>query len=177
MGKDWKEMERSVAKELGEWWGCVFRRTPSSGAWTKQGQSRNSIGHDAAADFHGDIVAPPEAKFPFSVECKYYAQIDFYLALYGAPVVPDWWEQSLADAKRSKKWPMLVMRRNYGKNLIVVSKKLWDQVKDNVVVPKDARLMVFSFHTQGIQRNVVIMDFRQFLLMTPPALLRPKSSC
>lgn len=171
MAKDWKDYERTIAKELGIWWGCVFRRTPSSGAWGKQGQSRNSYGHDAAADFHGDIVAPPEAKFPFSVECKCYKEVDLYLALYGAPIIPDWWEQCLADAQRATKWPMLIMKENYKKPLIVISGKLWDRISSFIKQPQELRVIQFEFVTQGVQRRVVIMNFMSFLAHCPPRLL------
>ena len=104
MAKDFKSMERATAKALGDWWGVPFRRTPSSGAWNTQSFN---MGH-GNTEFHGDVVAPEKAEFPFSVECKAYKAVEIYKAMYGKSNVYEWWTQCRKDARRAKKTPMLV---------------------------------------------------------------------
>jgi hypothetical protein len=93
------DYERRIAGILGKWWGCAFRRTPSSGGWDK-------LSRDGQTLAVGDLYAPPEAGFPFSVECKkrrtavnlYCTNSEFFL----------WWKQCCDDAASVNKLPMLV---------------------------------------------------------------------
>jgi hypothetical protein len=167
MAKDWKEFERNVAKHLGLWWGCVFRRTPSSGAW---GTMSHRMSHDT--DFHGDIVAPPNVGFPFSVECKVYKQVELYLALYGTSNVFSWWDQCVADAVRVHKWPMLIMRENQKKALVVLSKKLWDKLA--LQLPNGEVVMSLSWKSGTVRRDVVILALHVFTATCPASRVRQK---
>lgn len=167
--KDWKEYERNVAKALGAWWGCEFRRTPSSGAWSTQGRV---FGNKPVAsnEFHGDIVAPPEAKFPFSVECKAYKNVELYLTLYGKSPVFDWWEQCLTDSVRVHKWPMLVFKENNKKPLVAVSHKLWEVLPDLNV--RACSTILLSWPSGPLRRSIVIMGLQQFIETLPAKILR-----
>lgn len=159
MSKEWKEMERIVAKKLGKWWGCQFRRTPSSGAWSK-----NSRKGSAADDFHGDIVPPPTARFPFSVECKAYEEVELYKALYGKSNVFDWWLQCKGDALRSKRLAMLVMRENRKqKYLVVISQTTYDVLSN--YIPYDTTRMELRFVTEVSKRlqRLYIFDLDQLI--------------
>jgi hypothetical protein len=165
MAKDWKGFERSIAKMLGEWWGCTFRRTPSSGAWSKQGQSRFSKGLDAAGDFHGDIVAPPEAHFPFSVECKCYKEVELYKALYGKSNVFDWWQQCLGDSKRVHKLGMLVVKENGKGPLVILSLSSYLKLKlADVHIP--------SIDLTRDHRHLFVYDLKLFLQEVPAGVVR-----
>ena len=169
MAKDWKEYERTIAKALSAWWGFEFRRTPSSGAWSTQG--RVFAGKPVASnDFHGDIVAPPEAHFPFSVECKCYQTVDLYLALYSREgVLFNWWEQSMHDAQRVKKWPMLVFKGNNKKPLVAVSGKLWAALE----VPDSGKtLMRLTWMNGTVRREMAIMELQAFLSTVKACRLR-----
>jgi len=98
------DYERRVAKLLGEWWwGQPFRRTPSSGGWDKLAQ-------DGQVMASGDLIAPPEAKFPFCIECKKRKEhINFFATQSEASdVVFDWWKQCIGDAKAMNQQPLLV---------------------------------------------------------------------
>jgi hypothetical protein len=158
MAKDWKSYERSVAKVLGQWWGWTFRRTPSSGAWATQGYNMQ---YQGAQDFHGDIVAPPEANFPFSVECKCYKLVEFYTHHTGNANIHEWWEQTLTDSTRVHKWPLLVMRQNSAKPLACVSGRLWAALSPETrnAFPTST----LSWSCGKFQRNVVVMTLADFV--------------
>ncbi len=157
MAKDWKGFERTVAKSLGSWWGCVFRRTPSSGAWGKQGQSRFAKkSQDAAGDFHGDIVAPPEADFPFSVECKCYREVEIYKAMYGKSNVWDFWAQCRRDTPEGM-YPMLVMKENMKKPLMGVSMDFFNKIKPRIRAKHVPYLIM-----RGQGYMLVVMDLASF---------------
>ena len=101
------DFERKIAKKLSSWWcqGEVpFRRTPNSGGWDKQV-------NDGTVQAVGDIFAPPNANFPFSVECKHRkAPINFFAPQNeGSDVMFDWWDQCCEDAKVAVKEPLLIM--------------------------------------------------------------------
>lgn len=161
MAKDWKGYERTTAKQLGEWWGCVFRRTPSSGAWGKQGQSRFSTNkaNDAAGEFHGDIVAPAGSDFPFSVECKCYKEVELYKALYGVSNVYEWWSQCVRDTPKGL-YPMLVMKENMKKPLVAISRKAFQRLNARNECPFNT-LPVLTLTLDG--KSIYIMDFATFL--------------
>lgn len=144
----------------------MFRRTPGSGAWGKQGQSRNAPGHHAAQDFHGDIVAPVEANFPFSVECKCYKTVNLYLALYGKSEIFDWWIQCSADARAHRKSPMLVFKENNKKPLVAISDRAFQQLS-RVKKLKTIRRMSMSYDTKLGPRVFHIFHFVDFLQAVP----------
>ncbi len=170
MAKDWKAYEVAVAKHLGAWWGSTFRRTPSSGAWSTQGRR---YGNTASNDFHGDIVTPPEAKFPFSVECKVYKSVEIYLSLYGKSNVHDWWEQCLADAHSVRKWPLLVMRENNKKPLAVISAKLWEALYTHTSFDlTKVRAIHMTWMNVNIKRSIVVMSLQAFTDNIPSAKLK-----
>jgi hypothetical protein len=165
--KDWKGFERGVAKALGEWWGCTFRRPPSSGAWGKQGQSRfsKSKAEDAAGDFHGDIVAPPEAQFPFSVECKCYKTVELYKMLYAKSNVFDWWAQCVRDTPKGM-FAMLVMKENSKQALVVLSGSTFNKLfSDENMKHKCCPPRFFQFKMG--RKSIYIMDLKAFIGSVP----------
>lgn len=164
MAKDFKSMERAIALILGTWWGVPFRRTPSSGAWNTQ--SRN-MGH-GTTDFHGDIVAPPEANFPFSVECKAYKEVEIYKALYGKSNVYDFWKQCRVDAKAAGKHPMLVVKENRKQPLVGISwttyKLLFLANSPNTDLP----VIRLQWVQRGKPQNLFLMDLHAFVAALDP---------
>src|SRR5690606_21174130 len=102
--------ENKVAKMLSKYWGGKFHRVPASGGlqWGND--------HRVA----GDIVAPPEADFPFVVECKKqegWVMEHIFLDI-GKP--REWWKQAVNDARRVGKTPMLVFSRNRAKDFVML---------------------------------------------------------
>lgn len=165
MAKGWKDQELLAAKLLGQWWGHPFRRTPGSGGWA-------AGGHRASASFHGDIVAPPEAKFPFSVEIKSYCSFDIYLSLYGTPQLFGFWEQCKTDAKRVNKRPFLLVkedRKEWIMALSAVDFKHLERHLDRHDVPT----MALRYYFKGGRKVMFLMQLKRFIQAIPPALILP----
>ena len=101
--------ERGVAKLFNKWTGYEFARTPQSGGlhWKKQ----NTIGDIVCIDeIHGK-------RFPFSIECKFYAEIDFSYLIdetlgKKSNKLLHFWDQAKRDALTVNKIPLLFVRRN-----------------------------------------------------------------
>lgn len=95
--------ERVAAKVLETWTGKTFTRVPSSGGlgW----HTSNST---------GDIICSTEGHFfPFSVEVKLREKINFDHTLYlDKAEILKFWEQSVRDAQRVQKCPIVMMRYN-----------------------------------------------------------------
>jgi len=115
--------ERGVAKLLTRWTGFEFARVPQSGGlgW----QNRMQITGDVIPTDPADMVT-----FPFSVEAKFYKEIDFEAPLLGNNVKwIDWWNQADRDAERAEKLPIVFMRRNLmpkDEHYIIVSLDTFD---------------------------------------------------
>lgn len=108
-----KKYERLVAKHLGDWWGEPFRSTPGSGALHWEADNRVA----------GDIVPPVDSTFPFTVECKNREGWYFDALINETGEVADWWTQSVNDARRVDRIPLLVFTRNFAPNYAMLE---WD---------------------------------------------------
>ena len=99
--------ERLLAKQLGDWTGLSFARTPSSGGlhWGKSFAT-------------GDIVCTTEGKyFPFSVEVKNYNELNVTELICSRrtkqdPKIVTFYKQCVRDAQEGKKIPLLFMKYN-----------------------------------------------------------------
>lgn len=113
-----KGYERLVAKKLGEWWGEPFRSTPGSGAlhWEKD----NRVA--------GDIVAPVDSKFPFTVECKKREGWYFDALINQTGEIPSWWQQSIDDGKRVDREPILIFSKNRAPNYVMLHWELFERL-------------------------------------------------
>lgn len=116
-----KTAERDVAKRLGKWWesvepGCRFVPTPSSGGW--HGRAGGQIRADFRAS--GDLMTTAR-RFPYAVEVKHRQGWAYESLLYcdDSPVWK-WWQQAVGAADEMALQPMLWMRRNRGKWLVVL---------------------------------------------------------
>jgi len=87
-----------------EWSGMKFVRVPASGGLRWKNTTNTT----------GDIIADePNYVFPFSVEVKNMAEINFQHLIYDVKSdIKKFWSQALSDAKRGKKVPILLMRQN-----------------------------------------------------------------
>lgn len=124
--------ERAIAKKLTEFWGeGAFQRVPNSGGLHWGSDQRIA----------GDIIPPPEAQFPFVVECKKREgwTMDNVLLDNGQP--REWWYQAVTDARRVKKTPMLIFSRN--------------RAKDFVMLPFDSLIYDLLRHDGGVMRTTV----------------------
>jgi hypothetical protein len=105
--------EAKIAKLLTESFGKEFRRTPLSGAldWMK-----------------GDlIVIDDTAWFPWCIEAKHYAEIDWSNLLTAKTSdLHNFWKQTMREAEVMKKRPLLIFR--------------WDRSKDYVAYNDDIQV-------------------------------------
>lgn len=99
--------ERDICKWWKEWTGYDFGRVPSSGGlrWSR------------TTDTTGDIICTDQKhflRFPFSIECKNYKEINFEHILLGNKnaKIAQFWQQAVEDAQRGNKIPILMMRYN-----------------------------------------------------------------
>lgn len=99
--------ERDVAKWFEKWTGYEFGRVPGSGSlrWQK---TDNIVGDITCTD------AKHARRFPLSVECKFYKDLNFEHIILGNKScdIIKFWEQCKGDAERANKVPFLVMRYN-----------------------------------------------------------------
>lgn len=99
--------EREIAKWLSDWTGYEFNRVPQSGGlrWKKADNITSDV-----------ICTDPDHvnKFPFSIECKSYKEIDFSHVILEkkTSVVDKFWDQAKSDAERGGKLPLLFMKYN-----------------------------------------------------------------
>lgn len=116
--------ERHVAKLMSDWWGGKFSRVPASGGLQWGSDQRVA----------GDIVPPPEADYPFVVECKKREgwSMEHILLDIGEP--RKWWHQVVMDARRINKVPLLIFSRNRAKDFVMVpyDTELYQQLGEDV---------------------------------------------
>jgi len=120
------KFETDVAKIFSDWWGQVFKRTPSSGALRWAGVSWT----------YSDILPPPD-NCPVAIECKIRAVIDIWALVRSTSDAKDlnhpiaWWNQSVEDAARCYRetgkviHPLLVFRENRKKSYIALEADLF----------------------------------------------------
>lgn len=133
--------ERDVCKWWKDWTGYEFSRVPSSGGlrWSR------------TTDTTGDILCSDQKhylRFPFSIECKNYKDINFEHILLGNKNVKvlQFWEQAVGDAERGGKLPILMMRYNgmkKGDYFFVVSETIGALLVRNMP-PNDVNVMLVN---------------------------------
>lgn len=105
-----KSFELKVSRILSEWWGMDFRRTPNSGGFHWRNDHRVA----------GDIIPPPGAKFPFTVECKKHESWDFEQIVKNTGDVEKFWQQACSDAERVQLKPMLIFSKNRSPDYVMM---------------------------------------------------------
>ena len=120
-----KRGERMACAFFEEWTGKNFTTIPASGGlrW----KNTNTI--------TGDIIADePNYIFPFSIEAKNMAELNFQHLIYNVDsTIIDFWRQCWADGKRGKKVPLLLMRYNGlkgGMFFVVMHKNFYDMLSE-----------------------------------------------
>lgn len=112
--------EGKIAKALSAALPLTFIRSPGSGARVG-GQNFEKFGSMFGADamklFVADVVPTNERdigyRFKWSIECKFYAQVETFSNLFlGASNVYRWFEESVIDAAKVDKKPILIWKWN-----------------------------------------------------------------
>lgn len=137
--------ERSATHVLEAWTGFPFTRVPQSGGLRWQG----------GQNITGDII--PEdmyelEDFPFSIEIKARKEIDFKdLVLPFDSEILKFWAQSVADAKRVKKIPMVLMRKDRmpkGAFFIIIPYHVFFRIKK-----------ILNLHNYIIYRRKIVIGY------------------
>lgn len=143
MGKKSKtkgaKYELDVSKLLTEWWGGgKFSRVPASGGLHWGDDQRVA----------GDIIPPPEADFPFVVECKKREgwTMEHILLDIGQP--REWWEQVVTDGRRVKLTPLMIFSRNRAKDFVMIP---YNQSIFNMLVSYSNNVMITPITTTNIR--------------------------
>jgi hypothetical protein len=156
------KFERDTAKILGAWWGFPFHRTPGSGSlhWSKS----NNVA--------GDIVTPPEANCPYSIECKHHnSEWTLENAMMNTGDIKHWWSQCVSDALSVDKVPMLIFKRNRSKTFVALpySSKLERYVsKSNTkLIPYMTTQIEYKDNLGRLNRYLVLILTQEAMVETP----------
>jgi len=97
-----------------------FARVPSSGAWGggQNRELRENMSIEQKLTLVADIMTPPE--FCYIIEHKSYAEIDFWELFNESSDLNKWAEQVSGDADFVGKDPMLIMKFNRHKRLVMI---------------------------------------------------------
>ncbi len=149
--------ERAVAAFWQEITGLEFSRVPASGGlrWQKKD------------DITGDIICTDPRKsrrFPFSIECKSYAAINFEHLILGNKKqrIIEFWDQAKEDGLRAKRIPILFMRYNMMPKdtwFVIIHKTIWKlAMKHGLKYAESAQFHI----TMPGQEDFVIMYSEDF---------------
>jgi Holliday junction resolvase len=140
--------ERKVAKFVSDWWGIDAHRTPQSGGlrWSKD------------ARVTGDIVAPADSNFPFSIECKKHEGWTLENLLKGTGEITDWWKQAHADAQKVDKLPLLIFSKNRSPVYFMLPVEQWAKLE---MSPRN--YFITTFELKGAEQHVVVGMFDDLL--------------
>lgn len=137
--------ERKIAKELTEWWGYQFNRSPQSGG-ASWGADNNAV---------GDIVTPAEANFPLVVECKHREEWTIDNVLLNNREPHTWWEQVIHDSGKVNKTPCLIFTRNRAKSYVALP---YDEEVYNDLREKEIPVMRTDFIIDNIRKDKFYYD-------------------
>lgn len=127
--------ERKVANLLSDKFATIynksqaFRRNPDSGSFFGGvNESRIQTHHESSANF-GDIITPPD--FNFSIECKHYKESPGAVALISQniPQWDKWIQQAEADARKSNKDFLLIIKYNRVSEIVITSDKKFPGIR------------------------------------------------
>lgn len=140
--------EGQIAKKLSKALAPLsFIRSPGSGArlggknFAKFG---SMFGAEAAAIFTGDVVPTNEKeaglKFKYSVECKSYATSDNFPAIVnGTANFFKWFEESVVDAEKIGKEPILIVKWNRTATFVGINSGSNSLVKPRLTLSQNGR--------------------------------------
>lgn len=113
--------ERKVAKELSIWWfnnPNILLRNINSGSTSTKRQAKEVPAGDIM-----QVDTSTSSLFPYSVECKHYADIGFDSWLLGKnQTIYGFWEQAKSDSARVGRSPLLIMKQNNMPTIFMMEK-------------------------------------------------------
>ncbi len=164
------EFEREICKYLSVWINgiekpYIFWRSPSSGALATIAESM---------DASGDIIAlRPEGKFltdRFSLELKNgYPDADFEKHFKDTKnnTIEDFWKQCTRDARKVKKWSMLIFKKKGCQTIIGIESLI------SLLYFKDINLksITLTFDKKDNLPSIIFYDFKQFFNTVTPKMI------
>lgn len=146
--------ERDIAKKISLWWSNneskdLCWRSASSGGRATQSKTKNKA-------YHGDLTAIDDSiKLlfnRFSFELKFYKNFCIEDIIHHGidNVVLKWWKQCLRSAGLSKRQPILIIKRNNRKELLLFSKEIYYIICDNYSLFKKPPRCLFIGDKIGI---------------------------
>lgn len=164
--------ENTIAKLLSEKFKPLeFRRSQSSGA-ILGGQNHvflHKFSDHAKALFIGDVVPTNEAdvmrdeswRFRFTIECKFYKDVDTLNQLFKNPQVTSWYEQARTDASKiPDKLPLLIFKFNHTHTFCATDAELTEPPKSCTTVIR----MWYNQRETAERRSIYIMLLDEVLL-------------
>lgn len=156
--------ERTIAKHLTVWWGATFSRVPASGG----------LHWHSSMNAFGDIIAPPEAGFPFVIECKKREEWTLDNLFLNNKEIKLWWEQVVHDADESQRVPMLIFSRNRAEDFVMLP---YNQTfLDNYIVhaPRASRMVTYVEYLDEHKRphgfNTMVILLKDLMTYVPEDL-------
>jgi Holliday junction resolvase len=143
--------EREVAKFLSDTYGESFIRAPGSGAYVGgSNQVRTLTLHEGQIrSFKGDVV-PGQSFGKMNIECKFYADFPFNLALAGNCKILEDWLNQLMEVSEAGDVNLLIMKFNRkGRFIAVQSGLTW--ITDQ-----------FMYYTSAKHKDWLIIEFDHF---------------
>lgn len=140
--------EGQIAKKLSKALApLTFMRSPGSGArlgGKNFATFSHMFGEDATKLFVGDVVPTNEKdcelQFKFSIECKSYKTPDNFPGLVsGNANFFKWFEESVVDAEKIQKLPMLIFKWNHTASFVGVLHEPKSSVKPNFTITRNER--------------------------------------
>lgn len=163
--KKGSDFERDIAKAFTKWSGVKFNRTFASGA---QG---DKFSNDVRVT--GDLFAPVDYNFPFSVECKFHDDFNLRNVFINGSVVQLFLKQNISDARRSQRAPLLVAKvsRQDTYCILPYHKELETLIKEKQS-PYFVRDMYYVDNMTRVNYhfNMIITNLDSLLLATPDEL-------
>ena len=163
--KKGSNFERDVAKAFTKWSGVKFNRTF---AYRAQGDKFSS---DVRVT--GDLFAPVDYNFPFSVECKFHDDFNLRNIFINGSVVQLFLKQNISDARRSNRAPMLVAKVSRQDTYVVLP---YTGNLENLLINKQApyffrRMYYQDDMTKRVYKfDMIITNLNSVLLATPSEL-------
>ena len=156
--------ERTVANLLSIWFfndSDYLMRSPSSGSlrWSQM-----------VAGTRGDIVAPLNINWPFSIECKNQekGKWDLLSLITGQGSIFEWMDQCETDAKASNKIPWLIMKRNQIPYISILHKESFFLKPLNTFITELPKVYFELNNSNGVRRNLIISTLAEVLKANDP---------
>ena len=157
--------ERKIAKILNEYLGC-----PKDEVWVHRSPNSGGVATVSKKnDITGDLVSlSPESAWLMdnvNLECKSgypNATFDNHFKNNKSDEINSFWKQSIDDAKKGNKHPILIFGKNRMPILIGISDKLYEEIQEELDDIKNIQSLTLKFAQNGLP-CIIFFDLEKFL--------------